>query len=123
MKILEYYRLAAQNKARRFYLTSGTRPYLQTDMGILPMNEKSLVPSEVYSIIDEFLELDLKEQLLTGLEIYTHLQADENFSLGIAIFRQRGSLALSVKIIESKVKAIEQCSIPKRCYESLLKRP
>lgn len=123
MKILEYYRLAIQNNARRFYLTSGTKPYLQSESGLLPMNEKALVPSEVYSIMDEFLEPDLKDQLLEGSDVQAHIRIDEKFSLRIVIFRQRGSLAMSVKIVESGIRSIEDCSLPAKCYESLLKRP
>lgn len=122
MKILEYARLALQNKARRFYLTSGTKPYSQSESRTEPMNEKALVPSEIYSIMDEFLESDLKQRLLNGEDVQTYIPIKEEYSLRVHIFRQRGSLAMSVKLVESKLRELEDCSLPQPCYDSLLKR-
>jgi len=122
VKICDYAELAIKKKVRRFYLTSGTRPYMKSEDRTEPMGEKDLVPAEIYSIMDEFLEADLKERLLNGEDVETYLPLEGFHSLRIRVFRQRGSLGLSVKIVESNTRSLEDCSFPHKCSDSLLTR-
>lgn len=113
---------AQDANAEYLHIVSGTQPKIQTRKGVETLSEQKLIPSEVYQLVDECLTPEAKQKLLTGDEVLICHNHDSDTELRVHVYKQRGTLALSAKFLDTKIDSLSHLGISDEMIDSLVKQ-
>jgi len=110
-----------EHKGQWLHVVSGTVPVCKSGSKIQRLGELRLMSAQVYQIVDSFINQGQKKKILQGEEVVTTVNVAENFQMRIHIYRQRGTLAFSGKLIPSKFATLMDLNFPEKLQRSFLK--
>ena len=114
MKIDELLKLAAEMKASDLHLKVGNHPYVRSEGELKPLNQFPRVSSEImlgmaFSMMNNRQKQKFKES--TDLDMAYGVAGLGRFRVNV--FQQRGNIGMSIRLIPTKVKTIEELELPK----------
>ena len=114
MKIDELLKLAAEMKASDLHLKVGNHPYVRSEGELKPLDQFPRVSSEImlgmaFSMMNNRQKQKFKES--TDLEMAYGVAGLGRFRVNV--FQQRGNIGMSIRLIPTKVKTIEELELPK----------
>ena len=114
MKIDELLKLAAEMKASDLHLKVGNHPYVRTEGELKPLDQFPRVSSEImlgmaFSMMNNRQKQKFKES--TDLDMAYGVAGLGRFRVNV--FQQRGNIGMSIRLIPTKVKTIEELELPK----------
>ena len=111
---------AQDAKAAYLHIVSGTKPCIKTRQGIRTLGNSILMPSDVYQLVDECLQPEMKKKLLKGEEVLLCYNHDGDIELRLHVYKQRGTLAISAKLIDAEILSFNQLGIEESLYDSMM---
>ena len=114
MKIDELLKLAAEMKASDLHLKVGNHPYVRSEGELKPLTQFPRVSSEImlgmaFSMMNNRQKQKFKES--TDLDMAYGVAGLGRFRVNV--FQQRGNIGMSIRLIPTKVKTIEELELPK----------
>ena len=120
MSFRELINQAQDSNAVYLYIVSGTKPRIKTPQGISTLGSAVYMPSDVYKLVDECLQPEMKKRLLEGEEVLFCYNHDGDIELRVHIYKQRGTLAISAKVIDAEIVSFDQLGIEGPLYDSMM---
>ncbi len=120
MSFSELINQAQDSNAIYLHIVSGTKPHIKTPQGISTLGSAVFMPSDVYKLVDECLQPEMKKRLLEGEEVLFCYNHDGDIELRVHIYKQRGTLAISAKLIDAEIMGFKQLGIEDNLYESMM---
>ena len=114
MKIDELLKLAAEMKASDLHLKVENHPYVRSEGELKPLDQFPRVSSEImlgmaFSMMNNRQKQKFKES--TDLDMAYGVSGLGRFRVNV--FQQRGNIGMSIRLIPTKVKTIEELELPK----------
>ena len=101
-----------QRQASDIHLTSGVRPYLRIDSGLIPFGERAYSPAEVeamaHSLMTDQQQRVLEEKLSLDLAFFD----EHGIRYRVNVFRQRGTVALAMRRLDDEFRTLNQLNLP-----------
>ena len=103
----------AKQGASDLHIAVGRRPTLRIDGRLIPiMKESLLTPEDVEGLITSFITPAQKEELLRGKEIDFSYSFEDKARFRVNIYQESNNLAAALRFIPSRVRTIEDLSLP-----------
>lgn len=117
LAINEIFKIAAQRRASDVHLLTGKPPILRID-GILKELEKTnvLTSETIKELILPIFTEQQKEKFFLTKELDTSHQVDKIARFRINLYFEKGSIALSARVISPVIPAMEEVLMPKIAY-------
>ena len=105
--------LCAKHNASDLHLIVGRRPVLRIDGNLIPISKEDILTPEttknlVFSILDE----EQKQKFLRYKDLDFSYSLEDKARFRIAIYFQRGFVSASLRLIPSRIRTIEELSLP-----------
>jgi len=116
MNIEELFEITARREASDLHLVVGYPPTIRIDGSLKIASDTGVMTTDqIEQLVFSILTPEQKEVFLANREL------DFSFSTRVAYFRvnvyyQRGSIALAARLIPSKIRTVEELSLPKICH-------
>ncbi len=108
----EFLKATIDADCRYFHIISGTVPVMQDRRHVKPMDYDRVMSREVYQVMDSFIEEGDKNRVLAGQDLLVGYPFSPRYSARIHLYRQRGTLALSGKLVETGIPDADALRIP-----------
>lgn len=112
MTIEEVLRLAKEIDASDIHIAPGSPLMFRINGRLLPQNEELLKPSDVDSVLKEILSKEQMKDLETTKEVDFVLSVSGYSRVRVNVFSQRGTYAVSLRILSYEVPTPEVLGIP-----------
>jgi Tfp pilus assembly pilus retraction ATPase PilT len=122
MDFKQFVSTSVESNARFIHIVSGTVPVMQFRDRVQKFEVERLTPPMVYQIVDSFITDESKQKLLQDSEVFFRYQYDNEVSLRVHVYKQRGTLALSAKLIQDKLFSLKELSFPDVIRDSFLRK-
>ncbi|MCJ8346175.1 Flp pilus assembly complex ATPase component TadA, partial [bacterium] len=109
-------------QADRVHIVSGTMTICQKYKEIIKISDQRTMSPQVYQLIDGVLTEKQKQKLLKDSELYTSIEIDEQYIARAHIYKQRSTLAISLKILKKKVRSLEEIGFDLDFLSNLLRQ-
>lgn len=113
---------AIELKADRVHVVSGTMPICQKYKEIIQISDQRTLPPQVYQLIDGILDDKQKKKLLKDSELFTSIDIDDKHYARAHVYKQRSTLAISLKILDKKVSSLEEIGFDMDVLSNLLRQ-
>ena len=120
MSFSELINQAQDLHATYLHIVSGTVPCIRTTQGIVTLGSAVYMPSDVYTLVDECLPPGMKKRLLEGEEVLFCYNHDGDIELRVHVYKQRGTLAISAKLIDAEIIDFKEMNFDNDLYESMI---
>ena len=120
MSFSELINQAQDLNAIHLHVVSGTKPCIKTRQGISTLGSAVFMPSDVYKLVDECLQPEMKKKLLEGEEVLFCYNHDGDIELRVHVYKQRGTLAISAKLIDTEIMSFKHLGFEDKLYESMM---
>ncbi len=110
--------IAAQQDASDLHLAVGRYPTLRIDGKLIPLTREQILKAEDTKNMAQFLMNDNKLQKFqeSGQIDFAHNHQDK-IRLRVNIFYQQGKVGIVMRIINSKIRKLEELGVPNIIYE------
>lgn len=99
-------------RASDLHLRVGIRPHLRIDGGLTPIEGAVLTPEEMETILNQILSEKQKERFLRRQELDLALSVAKMGRFRINIYRQRGTVAMALRAVNTIVPSFEDLHLP-----------
>ncbi|MBW7874374.1 MAG: Flp pilus assembly complex ATPase component TadA [Candidatus Cloacimonetes bacterium] len=118
----EFLRDAIDANCRWLHIISGTTPVMQDRKGVKRFDCERLLSNEVYQIVDSFVDESSKRKVLEGQDVIVGYPFSPRYSARLSVYRQRGTLGVSGKLIETKVFELKELGFLEPLIDSWLNK-
>ncbi len=118
LSIHEIFKISTQYKASDIHLLTGRPPILRID-GLLKEIEKTdiLNPETIKEMVFSILSEQQREKFLVTKELDFSCQVGDIARFRINLYQEKGNLALSGRVISTKLPTMEEILMPKIAYK------
>jgi twitching motility protein PilT len=99
-------------KASDLHLRVGIRPHLRVDGGLIPIEGPVMTPEEMENILNQILTEKQKERFVRRQELDLALSVAKMGRFRINIYRQRGTVAMALRAVNTLVPGFEELHLP-----------
>lgn len=116
MQLIELFELTAKRGASDLHMLVGYAPTIRVDGKLLELVDVGILTTEAnQELILAILNNEQKDIFLANREIdFSFSSSSSHFRVNI--YYQRGSIALAARLIPSKIKTVEELSLPPICH-------
>ncbi|MBF0570717.1 MAG: PilT/PilU family type 4a pilus ATPase [Candidatus Omnitrophica bacterium] len=107
-----YLDLAIKYKASDIHLVAWHSPVYRVDGKLVPQQMPTLSPEQLERIVFPLLSTKQLTKFQSHSEIDLAFQFDENHSFRANLYRQRGHLSVSIRIIPCVIRSLSELGIP-----------
>src|SRR3989344_1495885 len=112
-KLDELLMITAKQNASDLHLSIGQKPTLRIDSVLVPIqNELLLTPEATEGLVGALLTPEQKESFLRRKELDFSYSLDEKARFRVNVYFQRGSMSVAFRFIPSKIRTIDELSLP-----------
>ena len=112
-KLDELLLITAKQNASDLHLIIGQQPTLRIDSVLVPIqNELLLTPEATEGLVGALLTPEQKESFLRRKELDFSYSLDEKARFRVNVYFQRGSMSVAFRFIPSKIRTIDELSLP-----------
>jgi len=119
----DLFKLMAQKNASDLHITAGSPVHLRIDENLFSVDQNVLSEQDSKTLIFGMLTEAQIEQFEKELELDAALSVEEYGRFRINVFRQRGSVGASIRLIPHSLWSFEECGLPVDVTLDLCKRP
>jgi twitching motility protein PilT len=103
----------AKQNASDLHLAVGRKPTLRMDGVLIPLEKEPIMtPESAEGIISQMLTPEQKTKLITQRQIDFAYSFEEKARFRVNVYFQRGYLAAALRLIPTRIKTIEELSLP-----------
>lgn len=118
-----YLRLMVERSASDLFLTTGAPPSIKIDGVVHPLDAPKLQVGEVKEMAERIMTATQRKQFETSMESNFSWSCKDLGRYRINVYRQRGEVAMVMRMINSNVPSFEALGLPARVAEmAMLKR-
>lgn len=118
MDIKSLLKLVVDKKASDLHLIVGTPPTLRIDGYLKPVEgEAALTPEIAKELVFPMLTPEQKDQYLVNKELDFSVELGNMGRFRVNTYFQKGSMAAALRLIEERIKTLEELGLPKICYQ------
>lgn len=119
----KYIKIMVANNASDIHITAGSPVHIRVDELLIPADDTILTPEESKELIYSMLSNEQKEKFERELELDMSFGMKGLGRFRVNVFRQRGTLAASIRMIPHEVWTFEQCGLPAGIVLDFCKKP
>ena len=119
----KYIKSMVEKNASDLHMVSGSTAYLRIDEVLVPADDVVLAPEEAKSMIYSLLSNEQKEKFERDLELDMSFGVKNLGRFRVNVFKQRGSIGASIRLIPYEIWSFEQCGLPSAAVLDFCKRP
>lgn len=116
-------KLMAEKLASDLHIAAGSPPQLRIDENLVPVDKEILSPDESKKLTYSMLSDVQKEKFERDLELDMAFGIKGLGRFRVNVFKQRGSIASSIRLIPHDIWSFEQCGLPVNIAIDLCNRP
>lgn len=116
-------KLMFDKNASDLHITAGSPVALRIDENLVPVDDKVLTPAESEELIYSMLSEQQKERFEQDLELDMAFGVKALGRFRVNVFRQRGAVASSIRLIPHDLWSFEKCGLPANVALDLCNRP
>lgn len=116
-------KLMAEKNASDLHITVGSPPQLRIDEDLTPVDKGILSSSESEALTYSMLTDPQKQKFEKDLELDVAFGRAGLGRFRVNVFKQRGSIASSIRMIPHDLWSFEKCGLPAKVVLDLCKRP
>lgn len=116
-------KLMAEKNASDLHITVGSPPQLRIDEDLTPVDKGILSSSESQALTYSMLTDPQKQKFEKDLELDVAFGRAGLGRFRVNVFKQRGSIASSIRMIPHDLWSFEKCGLPTKVVLDLCKRP
>ncbi|MFA6141779.1 MAG: type IV pilus twitching motility protein PilT [Candidatus Omnitrophota bacterium] len=109
--------------ASDLHITAGSPPQLRIDENLVPADDKILTPADSEELIYSLISAEQKGRFEQDLELDMAFGVKGLGRFRVNVFKQRGSVASSIRLIPHEMWSFEQCGLPANVTLDLCNRP
>ncbi len=121
--INKYLKLMVEKNASDLHISAGASPHLRIDEVLVPSDDEILSAEDSKELAYGLLNSEQKERFERNLELDISFGIKNQGRFRINIFKQRGSIACSIRLIPHEIWSFEQCGLPTGAVLDFCKRP
>jgi len=112
-RIERIFNIALNLKASDIHLHSGLKPTLRVDGRLYLLEEEAEISAEQFDqILDTLLRKDQKKEFSRNHQVDTSIEFDRQGTLRVHIFRQRGKVAMAMRMIGADIPRLADLGLP-----------
>jgi len=112
-KLLDLLVATAKQNASDLHIGVGRRPTLRIDGTLVPLQKEPLVTPEIAeALISELMTPDQKETFAKDRQIDFAYNLEDKARFRVNVYSQRGYYAASLRLIPSRIRSIEELTLP-----------
>ncbi len=119
----KYIKAMVQRNASDLHINAGSPVYLRVDELLLPVDEAALTDEDSKGLIYSLLSNEQKEKFERDLELDISFGVKGLGRFRVNVFKQRGTIASSIRLIPHDIWSFEQCGLPAATVLDFCKRP
>jgi len=112
MDITELLQQAVEAGASDLHLTVESPPVLRINGALRPLGDRHLTPSDTQNMLDALLADDLRRRFQEQGEVDFSHGLPEAGRFRVNAYRQRGSVALALRVIPTQIMTVEDLGLP-----------
>ena len=116
-------KLMVEKNASDLHITSGSAIQLRIDENLIPIDANVLSPEDSQELTYSMLSSAQKDRFEQDLELDLAFGIKGLGRFRINVFKQRGSVASSIRLIPHEIWSFEQCGLPEKIALDLVQRP
>jgi len=118
MDIKNLLKLVIEKKASDLHLMTGVPPYIRIDGKLTPVEGEAVLTAEtVKNMIFPLLKPQQKDLFLVNKEIDFSVEFGTLGRFRVNAYFEKGTMAAALRLIGTKIRSIEELSLPKICYQ------
>jgi twitching motility protein PilT len=121
--ITKLLKMMVEKAASDLHITAGATIQLRIDENLIPIDNKILTPEESHELVYSMLTAEHREKFEQDLELDIALSVKGYGRFRVNVFKQRGSIGSSIRLIPTEIWTFEQCGLPVNVVLELCKRP
>ncbi len=117
-KIKNLLRIVAQQNASDLHLVVGRYPTVRIDGKLIPLSQESfLTHDDTKDLADAIMSDDNKKELADKGQVDFSYNFDDKARFRVNVFYQKGNVSVTMRLITSKIRSLEELSLPTMLYE------
>jgi len=116
-------KMMVEKGASDIHVTAGSPVQLRVDENLIPVDDGILTPADSKNLAYGILNKQQIEKYEKNLELDIAFGIEGLGRFRVNVFRQRGSVAASIRLIPYDIWTFEQCGLPANIATSLCKKP
>jgi twitching motility protein PilT len=114
----EILNIAIDKEASDIHFSAGKPPILRIDGRLTPLVEKPILsPQDTQELAFSLLSEEQKEQFLSQRDIDLSFSYQDKARFRINIYQQLGQISVALRLIPTKIRTIEELSLPAICHQ------
>lgn len=109
--------------ASDIHITAGSPVHLRIDEKLIPVDTKVMSADETKDLVYSLLNKAQIEKFEKDIELDMAFSVDDLGRFRVNVFKQRGTVASSIRIIPHSIWSFEECGLPVDVTLDLCKRP
>ncbi|MDO8525165.1 MAG: PilT/PilU family type 4a pilus ATPase, partial [Candidatus Omnitrophota bacterium] len=118
-----YIKIMVEKNASDLHITAGSPACLRVDEVLIPADDNILTPEDSKGLIYSLLSNEQKEKFERNLELDMSFGVKGLGRFRVNVFKQRGTIASSIRLIPHEIWTFEQCGLPTATVLDFCKRP
>lgn len=116
-------KLMVERNASDLHITAGSPPQLRIDENLMPVDDNIMTPDESKRISYSMLSGEQIEKFERDLELDMAFGVEKLGRFRVNVFKQRGSIGSSLRLIPNQIWTFEQCGLPVDVVINLCRKP
>ncbi|MDD5428532.1 MAG: type IV pilus twitching motility protein PilT [Candidatus Omnitrophica bacterium] len=119
----KYIKAMVQKDASDIHITAGSPVHIRVDEILLPVDDDVLSAEGAKDLVYSLLNDEQKERFEKDLELDISFGVKDMGRFRVNVFKQRGTIASSIRLIPHDVWSFEKCGLPAATVLDFCKRP
>ncbi len=119
----KYLKMMAEKKASDIHITANSPVKIRIDEVLVSADEKVLKPEDTKELVYGLLSGEQIKAFESDLELDMAFGVKDLGRFRVNVFKQRGSVAGSIRMIPSKIWSFEECGLPVNVALSMCRMP
>lgn len=116
-------KLMSEKNASDIHITAGAPVQLRVDEVLIPVDDHKLLPEETKELSYSMLSEEMRKKFEKDLELDMAFGVSGIGRFRVNVFKQRGSVSSSIRMIPFDIWSFEQCGLPADVVVSLCNKP
>ncbi|MFA6321022.1 MAG: type IV pilus twitching motility protein PilT [Candidatus Omnitrophota bacterium] len=119
----KYIKIMVAKEASDLHISAGSPVHMRIDEILMPVDDDVLTSDSAKELIYSILNNEQKERFERELELDMSFGVKGLGRFRVNVFKQRGTIASSIRLIPHDVWSFEQCGLPEATVLDFCKRP
>ena len=108
---------AGEQHATDLHFTAGIAPRIRVNGELIPLNDEVMESEDIRKLIEDYLTDDVREKFEKCGEADFSYSMPGTGRFRVNMFKQRGNIALAIRLFQKKIPTPEELRLPERVIE------